>query len=190
MSQSPRISCRSPSVLKPLVKSPPPVNDIAEQTNVLALNAAVEASRAGEHGKGFAVVASEVKSLAEQSKKATAQVRQILGEIQQATNSAVLSTEQGTKAVTEASDVVAQAGATINTLTQTLSESSRSAKQISASAAQQATGVTQLKEGIDNINRVTKENIVALQQIEQSAQSLREVGEELARLSSHSEVTI
>src|SRR5262249_10838453 len=67
------------------------VNDIAEQTNILALNAAIEASRAGEQGKGFAVVAAEVKALADQSKKATTQVRQILGEIQRATHTAVLS---------------------------------------------------------------------------------------------------
>ena len=81
------------------------VNDIAEQTNLLALNAAIEASRAGEHGKGFAVVAGEVKALADQSKKATAQVRQILGEIQKATNKAVLSTEEVTKGVAAAIQV-------------------------------------------------------------------------------------
>ena len=89
-----------------------------------------------------------------------------------------------------ASDVVRQAGETINTLTETLSESARSAKQISASAAQQTIGVTQLKEGIDNIDQVTKENIMALQQIEQSAENLREVGDELARLSSNSAATV
>ena len=73
------------------------VNDIAEQTNVLALNAAIEASRAGHEGRGFAVVAGEVKALADQSKKATAQVRKMLGDIQKATNAAVLSTEDVSK---------------------------------------------------------------------------------------------
>ena len=80
------------------------VNDIAEQTNLLALNAAVEAARAGEHGRGFAVVAGEIKSLAEQAKRSTVEIRQILGEIQRATSAAVMATEQGTK---QAADGVA-----------------------------------------------------------------------------------
>ncbi|HTC20856.1 MAG TPA: methyl-accepting chemotaxis protein, partial [bacterium] len=92
------------------------VNDMAEQTNLLALNASIEASRAGEHGKGFSVVAGEVKVLADQSKKATAQVRQILGEIQKATNAAVVVTEEGTKSVNAAIKVVHQSGETIRTL--------------------------------------------------------------------------
>ena len=54
------------------------------------LSNAIEASRAGKHGKGFSVVANEVKALADPSKKATAQVRAILGEIQKATNTAVM----------------------------------------------------------------------------------------------------
>ena len=75
------------------------VNDLAEQSNLLAVNAAIEAARAGEQGKGFAVVAQEIKSLAEQSKQATAQVRTILSDIQKATGAAVMATEQGSKAV-------------------------------------------------------------------------------------------
>ena len=75
------------------------VKDLAEQSNLLAVNAAIEAAKAGEQGKGFAVVAQEVKSLAEQSREATAQVRSILNDIQKATNAAVLATEQGNQAV-------------------------------------------------------------------------------------------
>lgn len=158
------------------------VNDIAEQTNVLALNAAVEASRAGEHGKGFAVVASEVKSLAQQSKTATHQVRKILTDIQRATQEAVLSTEDGTKAVGAASRVVVEAGETINQLVATLSTSAKLALQISASANQQAAGVSQLNEGMNNINSVTQRHAETIKQIEQSAQNLNELSNELASL--------
>ena len=75
------------------------VDDLAAQSNLLAVNASIEAAKAGEYGRGFSVVAQEVKSLADQSKQATTQVRAILTQIQKATNGAVAATEQGTKTV-------------------------------------------------------------------------------------------
>ena len=158
------------------------VNDIAEQTNLLALNAAIEASRAGEHGKGFAVVAAEVKELANQSKQATLQVRQILGEIQKATNAAVLSTEGVTKGVASASEIIAEAGKAIQTLAATLGETVRAASQIAASAGQQATGVAQITIAVKNIDQATRQTLSATQHSEQAARDLSEISSRLAGL--------
>ena len=65
------------------------IDQIAAQTNLLALNATIEAARAGEAGRGFAVVASEVKTLAEQTGRATGEISRHIGEVQTATRAAV-----------------------------------------------------------------------------------------------------
>lgn len=155
------------------------VNDIAEQTNLLALNAAVEAARAGEAGRGFGVVASEVKSLAEQSKRSTVQIRQILTEIQRATNAAVMSAEQGTKQVGATSRQITEAGETIRALADAVATSAQASAQIVASAGQQAIGMEQIRQAIGSIHEATQQNLTASRQSEQAAHDLNQLGSRL-----------
>lgn len=158
------------------------VTEIAEQTNLLALNAAVEAARAGEQGRGFAVVAAEIRSLADEAKKATVQVRQILGEIQRATSAAVTTTEQGTRQATSGSQQLTAAGETIRALSEAVTEAAQAAAQIVASASQQAAGMSQIRQAMGNVHDATTQNLAATRQAEAAAQDLNTLGVALLEL--------
>jgi methyl-accepting chemotaxis protein len=158
------------------------VGDLAEQSNLLAVNASIEASKAGEHGKGFAVVAQEVKSLAEQSKQATAQVRSILNDIQRATSQAVLATEQGSKSVEAGVKQSASAGDAIKMLAESIAEAAQAATQISASSQQQLIGIEQVISAMNNIRQASEQNVTGTRQTESAAQKLHELGQNLKGL--------
>lgn len=158
------------------------VNDLADQSNLLAVNAAIEAARAGEHGRGFAVVAQEVKSLAEQSKQATAQVRTILGEIQKATGAAVLATEQGSKAVDAGVRQSAQAGESIRVLAENIQLAAGAAVQIAASSQQQLAGVSQVALAMEAIKQASAQNAAGVKRAEAAAKSVNELGQKLKTL--------
>ena len=161
------------------------VNDLAEQSNLLAVNAAIEAAKAGDQGRGFAVVAQEVKSLATQSKQATAQVRGILGEVQKATSAAVMATEQGTKVVEAGVKQSAEVNEVIRQLGENIAEAAQSSTQIAASSQQQVVGMDQIAQAMESIKLATTQNVAGARQAEAAAQQLHELGESLGRLVSH-----
>ena len=155
------------------------VTDIADQSNLLAVNAAIEATRAGEQGKAFAVVAQEIKSLAEQSKQATTQVRTILNEVQKATSAAVMATEQGSKAVEAGVKQSAQAGEAIRVLAESSNEAVQTATQIVASSQQQVVGMNQIGTAMENVNQAGAETAASMKQAETAARNLHELGQKL-----------
>jgi methyl-accepting chemotaxis protein len=155
------------------------VGDLAEQSNLLAVNAAIEAAKAGEAGKGFAVVAAEVKSLAEQSKAATAQVRGILGEVQRATQAAVMAAEQGVKVSETGAGVAIRAGEAIRLLSENVGESAQAAQQILASAQQQVGGMDQVALAMHNIQQASTQTMASTRQVERAAQDLNELARRL-----------
>ncbi|MDA8325397.1 MAG: methyl-accepting chemotaxis protein, partial [Nitrospiraceae bacterium] len=158
------------------------VNDLAEQSNLLAVNASIEAAKAGEHGKGFTVVAQEVRSLAEQSKQATAQVRAILNDIQKATSAAVLATEQGSKTVEEGVKQSGQAGEAIKALAGNIAEAAQAATQIAASSQQQLVGMEQVISAMNSVKLASEQNVTGTKQTEAAAHALNELGQKLKLL--------
>ncbi|MHB8836965.1 MAG: methyl-accepting chemotaxis protein [Candidatus Methylomirabilia bacterium] len=158
------------------------VTDIADQSNLLAVNAAIEATRAGEQGKAFGVVAQEIKSLAEQSKQATLQVRGILSDVQRATSAAVMATEQGSKSVEAGVRQSAQAGEAITRLAESSLEAVQTATQIVASSQQQVVGMDQIGLAMENINKAGAQTAASTTQVETAARNLNEMGQKLKTL--------
>lgn len=158
------------------------VEDLAAQSNLLAVNAAIEAAKAGEHGKGFGVVAQEVKTLAEQSRQATGQVRNILSDIQKATAAAVMSTEQGNKAVEAGGRHTETAGESIASLTGSVTEAAQAATQIAASSQQQLVGMDQVALAMENIKQASTQNVASAKQLETAARNLNDLGQRLKQM--------
>jgi methyl-accepting chemotaxis protein len=158
------------------------VNDIADQSNLLALNAAIEAAKAGEQGKGFAVVAAEVRSLATQSKAATGKVRGLLGEIQKATNAAVLATEQGSQRVERGMGLAQRAGGVIGELAATIREAAQAVQQIAASAQQQSTAMDQIAAAMRDVNQATVQFVAGARQSQTAAEGLNGLARQLQTL--------
>jgi methyl-accepting chemotaxis protein len=148
------------------------VEEIAEQSNLLTVNAAIEAIRAGEAGRGFGVVAAEVKNLAHQSKRATAQVRSILDEIQKATTSTVMVTEEGSKRVESGVNQVHEIGTNFNRLYGVIVESSNAAKQIASATYQQVAGIEQIAMGMRAISQAANDSATGAKQQSMTAQNL------------------
>ncbi|MBP2292662.1 methyl-accepting chemotaxis protein [Azospirillum rugosum] len=158
------------------------VNDIAERSHLLALNAAIEAAAAGEHGRTFAVVASEIKSLADQAKEATAQVRSNLSEIQHGINASVMLTEEAVKRVGAGKRQTDATQATIRDLAESVQESLLAFQQIVAGTNQQQIGLEQVTRAMQNIRDAGTQTAAGTRQLEGAAANLNDLGEGLVGL--------
>jgi methyl-accepting chemotaxis protein len=160
------------------------VNEIAEQSKLLALNAAIEAARAGEQGRGFGVVATEIRALAEQSKQATVQVRNILLDIQKATQTAVLVSDEGNRRAEESAVRVRSIGEQLGAQLEVISQTARASKEIATSIKQQRFGLEQILAAMRGINQVVAETASGVREIEGTVRGLTIASERLSSLTS------
>jgi len=158
------------------------INEISEQTNLLSLNAAIEAAGAGEGGKRFSVVAQEIRRLAGRTLEATQVVRQLVEEIQTATNATVMVTWQSMKSSKEAGQSIDRMNQSFQNILELVEQALKASTEITLSTRQQTSACEQMVSTIMEVSEVASEVEKGAKETELALSRLRELSADLKTL--------
>lgn len=158
------------------------VKSLADQSHMLAINAAIEASRAGEQGRGFAVVARQMRELADQSIKATGQVRGLLEGMEAATGEAVTTADKSAQGVEAALVPLRKSGERLRELISLAQESATVVRQIAEAVAQQHAGVDQLFVAVSEMDELMAATLRQLDTTQEAATAVAQATGQVSEL--------
>ncbi|MCP3144411.1 methyl-accepting chemotaxis protein [Pyxidicoccus xibeiensis] len=160
------------------------VKTLADQSNMLAINAAIEAVRNGDSGKGFGVVAREMRSLADQSIRATQRIRDVLDGVSASMRDTAKLSEQGEQRVQVSLNAVRDSGAQLQKLSSLVSDTGGNVRQISAAVAQQDVGTYQIAQAIQELSRQMQRTLKVVEETQTVTRSVQTLAESMSGVAS------